>query len=325
MKKILALCLASMMMLATLAGCSSSDSTTTAEDGSWAPSEDIEWVVTSSSGGGSDIYTRLIADILKTEGIVDETFLVNNQTDGGGEIGRNYVATANDDGHMLLTMNSGDLLPMITNTSNRIENFKVVAIMAVDRHLLLGGTNTKYASLADAIEAAKGGETVVITGSKGDDDVSVYNQLIASAGLTEAQMPYLVQDSTGDAITMLLGGHAAYCIAKPAASAQYIESGDAYAEVALAHEAFSGDLADVPLLDEACGIDTVECALWRGIVAPASTPDEAIQFWSDAMAQVVETDEWLTGYIEANMLTAMFMPCDEASEYMAAYQAENLA
>ena len=54
----------------------------------WAPSGDVEWVVTSSAGGGSDIFTRMICDIMKTEGIVDQTFLVNNQTDGGGEVGR---------------------------------------------------------------------------------------------------------------------------------------------------------------------------------------------------------------------------------------------
>jgi len=59
----------------------------------FVPSKDIEWFVTSSPGGGSDIYTRIIADIMTRLNLVNgQTFLVTNKTDGGGEVGRLQVS-----------------------------------------------------------------------------------------------------------------------------------------------------------------------------------------------------------------------------------------
>ncbi len=48
------------------------------------PSGNIEWYITSSPGGGSDIYTRKIIEIIQNSGLVDGTFLPTNLTDGGG-------------------------------------------------------------------------------------------------------------------------------------------------------------------------------------------------------------------------------------------------
>lgn len=290
----------------------------------WQPSDDVEWVVTSSAGGGSDIFTRMITDIMKNEGIVNETFLVNNQTDGGGEVGRLRVSTEKNDGHLLLTFNSGDLTPMVQNTDNRVENFKVIGIMAVDRHLILSGQKTSYGSFAEALDAAANGTKITIGGSKGDD-LRLYEMLLQETGLTEADITYIMHDATSDAITALLGGHVDYCIAKPAAATPYIESGDTKAEVALAKERFGGALADVPLLSEATDLNDIESPIWRGVVGPAAMSDEAVQFWSDALKAVSETETWQKEYIENNLLTAMYMSAEEADAYMKEYQENFLA
>lgn len=290
----------------------------------WEPGKNIEWVVTSSPGGGSDIFTRMITDIMTREGIVSKTFLVNNQTDGGGEVGRLRVSQAKDDGHLLLTFNSGDLLPMVQNTDNRIENFKPITILAVDRQLLLKGEKTKYNTFLDAVEAAKSGTKVVIAGSKGDD-LSTYQKMLASLGLTEDQMSYMMHDATSDALTSLLGGHVDFCIGKPAASMQYIDSGDMEPVLALSTAHFGGSLADVPLLSEIGDYKNVESPVWRGVVAPKSMPDEAVQFWSDALKAVSESEAWQKDYIEKNLLTSMFLDHNEAQAYMADYQEQCLA
>lgn len=291
--------------------------------GEWKPSKNIEWVVTSSPGGGSDIFTRVITDILKKEGIVDRTFLVNNQTDGGGEVGRFRVSQARSDGHLLLTFNSGDLVPMVRNTPNRIENFKPVAVMAVDRQLLLKGKNTAYDTFQDAVASAKKGTRVVIGGSKGDDH-TLYKRLVASLGVTETQMPYMMFDATSDGLTSLLGGHIDFCIGKPAASVQYIKSGDMQPVVALAASRFGGDLKDVPLLSEIGDYKDVEAPLWRGVVTAKSTPDAAVKYWSEALEKVSQSETWRKNYIEKNLLTPDFMNWEKAAAYMAEYQAETL-
>ena len=239
MKKFLALSLALLMAL-SLAACGSkteqpaasdnSGDASTAESTGFIPSKNVTWSCTSSAGGGSDIFSRQIADIMKNEDLVNgQTIVISNETDGSGEVGRNKVATmkAGDADYTLLTFNSGDLMPMVQNTKNRSSNFRILAIMAVDKQLLFScpasDAKTDYAKaggdqedFAAAIEAAKNGTFVVIGGSNGDD-ITTYQKLLAEVGLTEQQMGYITYDSTSDAITAALGGNVDFVISKPAA------------------------------------------------------------------------------------------------------------
>ena len=195
MKKRISVLLAAAMMLSVLTACggkTESGSASTGEAKTFAPTKEVNWIVTSKAGGGSDIYTRMISDIMTTEGYVSQTFVVENITDGAGEVGRLQVAMtkAADADHTLLTFNSGDLMPMCLNTDNRVENFTPLAVMAVDKQLLFTGPGAKYATFADALAAAQSGTKVVIGGSKGDD-IATYEALIAELGVTEDQMSYI--------------------------------------------------------------------------------------------------------------------------------------
>ena len=214
MKKVSALFVASAMTLALLSGFSGGSSTSGSastsgsgaasgsEAAAFTPEGTVTWVCTSSAGGGSDIFSRQITEILGPNGLglVDATMVVDNRTDGAGEIGRNYVATMRegDADVTLLTFNSGDLMPMCDNTDNRVENFTPLAVMAVDKQLMFKGEHTPYDTFADVIAAVEGGTAVTVGGSKGDD-IATYEALLAELGFTEDQMPYITYDSTSRA------------------------------------------------------------------------------------------------------------------------------
>ena len=347
MKKLMALTLALLMTL-SLAACGgkteqpaasgSNNSSAPAEAAAFVPSKNITWICTSSAGGGSDIFSRKIADIMKNDNLVNgQTIVVSNETDGSGEVGRNKVATmkAGDADYTLLTFNSGDLMPMVKNTKNRSSNFRILAIMAVDKQLLFscpkseaktdyakaGGDQTDFAA---AIEAAKNGTFVVIGGSKGDD-ITTYGKLLSEVGLTEQQMGYITYDSTSDAITAALGGNVDFVISKPAAASQYVESGDLTAVLALANERYSGNLADAPTLSEIGDYENVEVPVWRGVAAPAAMSDEAVAFWSEALGKVSASDAWHTEYLQKNQLLDEYKDTVAATEYVTAYEADYMA
>lgn len=342
MKRLIALSLALVTALSLTAcgGSSTSGSTSggSSDTASYTPSGTITWVCTSSAGGGSDIFSRKIAEIMTNEDLVNgQTIVVDNQTDGAGEVGRNTVATktGSDADNTLLTFNSGDLMPMVTNTKNRSSNFRILAIMAVDKQLLFScpasDSKTDYAKdggdqsdFAAAIEAAQNGTFVVIGGSKGDD-VETYNKLLAEIGLTEEQMGYITYDSTSDAITAALGGNVDFVISKPAAASQYVESGDLTAVLALATERYTGNLADAPTLSEIGDYENVEVPVWRGVAAPAAMSDAAVTYWSDALGKVAETDAWHTEYLEKNQLIDDYKDTTAATEYVTAYEADYMA
>ena len=336
-KKISALLLTGAMTLGLLAGCGGNNGNNSnpsgnnggsSAGGSFTPSGTVTWVCTSGAGGGSDIFSRQITEILGPNGLglVDATMVVDNRTDGAGEIGRNYVATMRegDADVTLLTFNSGDLMPMCDNTDNRVENFTPLAVMAVDKQLMFKGEHTPYDTFADVIAAVEGGTAVTVGGSKGDD-IATYEALLAELGFTEDQMPYITYDSTSDAITALLGGHVDIVISKPAASSQYVEADRIQPILALANERYTGNLADAPTLSEVGDYENVEVPVWRGVVGPANMSDAAADFWSDVLGQVAESEQWVNNYLTPNMLISNYMDRETATEYMQQYQADYLA
>ena len=317
------LALAGILAAASLTACGSSD---ISEDETFTPSDTINWTVTSSPGGGSDIFTRKIGDIMTKEDMINgQTVIVTNKTDGGGEIGRNETATLKGSkaNYPLLTSNSGDLMPMVENTKNRVANFKPIAILAVDKQLLFKGENTKYADFAEAIEAAKNGTEVVIGGSKGDD-VATYEALLAELEIPSNVMKYITYNSSGDAITAALGGHVEFVISKPAAASEYVEAGSLIPVLALATERYTGKF-DAPTLSEIGDYEDVEVPVWRGVVASPEMDDAAVAFYSEALKKVSETEEWKTEYLDRNMLISDYMDAATATEYMTQFEADYLA
>ena len=321
MKKFLAVALVMMLSLALFAN-------GTQEGGAasgFTPTKDVEWTCTSKPGGGSDIFTQQIKDALKTQGITDANVVISYVTDGGGEVGRLQVAMTgkNKADYTLLTFNSGDLMPMVKNTDNRIENFTPLAVMAVDKQLLFIGENAKYKTWQEVLDAIKAGKKVVIAGSKGDD-IETYNKLIAELGVSEAQLSYITNDSTSGAITSLLGGHVDLCMSKPAAAAQYVEAGKMKAVLALSETRFTApSLKDAPTLSE-FGYNNVEVPVWRGVVGPKAMSEEAAAFWSECLRQVSESQVWQENYIAKNGLVSEFKDYKAAKEYMTQYQSDYL-
>ena len=296
-------------------------------DGPFTPSRDVTWTVTSNPGGGSDIFTQEAKNAMSTNGISDANIVIDYVTDGGGEVGRLNVSrmTGPRADHTILTFNSGDIMPMLANTDNRIENFTPLAVMAVDKQLLFAGDITKYQSWQEVLDALAAGERVVIAGSKGDD-IETYNALIKELGVSQSQLAYTTNDSTSTAITALLGGHVDLVLGKPAAAEQYVLAGRMKPILALSNERFPTELfKDAPTLSEFEGYNNVEVPVWRGVVGPKAMSDAAADYWTECLRQVSETEDWQVGYIQRNALISQFMDRHEAAEYMKQYQVDYLA
>jgi putative tricarboxylic transport membrane protein len=293
----------------------------------FTPKKDIEWVVTSSPGGGSDIYTRFISDAMTKANLANgKTFLVTNKTDGGGEVGRLNVsrtAAGTRADHTLLTFNSGDLMPMVKNTSNRLANFTPLAIMAEDKQLLFIGESAKYKTFDEVIKAVKSGAKVVIAGSKGDD-VATYEKLIKELKFTEDQLAFIVNDSTSAAITSILGGHVDLVMSKPAAADQYVVAGKLTPVLALSSTRFTGNLRDAPRLSEVGSYQDVEFPVWRGVVGPKTMSPEAAAFWSKALKTVAESEAWQKDYIGKFKLIPSFLDQQAAKAFMTKFEQDYL-
>ena len=315
MKKRVLSILAALLVAATAAGCGSSDTTatesatgdTTTEEAAFEVKGNVEFMVSSSAGGGSDIFTRTITDIISKEGIMDNSFVVNNMVDGNGQISRRQVkdAKGDDANSTLLCFSTGDLSAMLSNGGLTMADFKPVAILAADKHLAFtNAKSSKYASFEEVIEAAKGGAQIVVGGTASDEK-NVYDMLTQELGL-EDNFSY---------ITALLGGHIDLGIAKPAASKEYVVSGDITPVLALSSERFGEPFQDAPTAEE-LGYGVIELPVWRGVIASANMTDEAVAYWNDVFKQVTETEAWSTDYLEKNLLVNNYMNVEDTTATM---------
>ena len=177
MKKKFLSILASLLILASLAACGGSPSAPSAPADSggkdetaqpeqtFAPKGNIDFLVSSKAGGGSDIFTRSITDIASKKGIVTNAFVVNNKQDGNGQIARRDVKDAKGDAadSTLLCFSTGDLSSMLSNGGLTMADFRPIAVMAADKHLMFtNAKSSKYASFEEAVEAAKAGEQIIV-------------------------------------------------------------------------------------------------------------------------------------------------------------------
>ena len=292
-----------------------------ASTAAFTPSRNVDWIVSSGPGGGSDIFARVITDIITRERFSDRTFLVSNRTDGGGEVSRAQVSTTTGSmaNHTLLVFNSGDLMPMLDNTTRRSGDFKIIAVMALDKQFLYVTPSSKFQSFREIVDAMNRGERIIVGGSRGDD-IATFNLMLQEAGWSDAQMPYITHNSSNDAITSILGGHVDVVVSKPAASDPYVEAGQLRPILVLSNERFSGGLARVPTLGEFPPFKNVEFPTWRGVAAPAAMSPAAQAYWSDIMAKVVRTEAWTRGYIERFMLIDAFLPFEEATAFVANFE-----
>lgn len=330
MKKKFLSILASLLILASLAACGGSPSAPSAPADSggkdeaaqpeqtFAPKGNIDFLVSSKAGGGSDIFTRSITDIASKKGIVTNAFVVNNKQDGNGQIARRDVKDAKGDAadSTLLCFSTGDLSSMLSNGGLTMADFRPIAVMAADKHLMFtNAKSSKYASFEEAVEAAKAGEQIIVGGTSSDER-NVYDMLVQSLGL-EDNFSYIVFGSSSETMTALLGGHVDLGLSKPAASKEYVLSGDITPVLALSSERFSAPFDAAPTADE-LGYGVIELPVWRGVIGSANMSDEAVNYWNDVFRQVTESDEWKTNYLEKNLLVNNYMNVEDSTATMLA-------
>lgn len=336
MKKVCSILLTLSMALALVACGENSDSsggadtasgnassvTSVAED-VWVPEKTISIVCLSSAGGGSDVNTRAVIDVMGKIG-VDADFIVDYQNDGGGAVGWSTVAETTNDDYTLMCYGFGDVINQVgSGTGYGAVDYKALAVVSAEQVLLLSTPNCKYTSFTDAVEAAKLGTTVTIAGSGGVDPLA-YSKMLTACGVTEEQMPYVQHNSTGEAIVTMLGNHCDYVICKPSSCISYVESGDLIPQVAFYNERLPAPLDTAPTMEE-LGYTTVEAPMWRAFVAPKAISDEAYEYYIDIFTQLVESDEWTAEYVDKYAASPVFLLGEEAQTYIEQSEADYIA
>ena len=237
------------------------------------PTRPVRIVAGFAAGGGVDITARLIGQWLGDR--LGQSFITENRTGAGGNIGTEVVVNATPDGYTLLLAT----VPNAVNASlyeklnfNFIRDVAPVGgIIRVPMVILLN-PSVPAKTVPEFIAYAKSNPGKVNMASAGNGSAphmagELYKMM---AGVNLVHIPYRGQ---GPALTDLLGGQVQVLFATAPGTTEYIATGKLRA-LAVTTAARAEVLPELPPIGDF--VPGYETSQWYGLCAPKNTPAEIV-------------------------------------------------
>ncbi len=238
------------------------------------PSRTVRIIVATSAGGTTDIVARLLGQWLADK--LGQSFVVENRTGGGNNIGTEAAARSPADGYTLFMANTVNAINT-TLYKNLNYNFTTdlvpVAIVMRSPVIMQVHPSVPAKTVPEFIAYAKANPGKINMGSGGvgatGHMAGELFQLMAGIKLTH--VPYRGESL---ALTDLLGGQVQIVFATAGSSIQYIKA-DKLRPLAVTTTERIALLPDLPTLKEY--LPGYEASSWNGLTAPKNTPPEIIE------------------------------------------------
>ena len=233
------------------------------------PTRPVRIVAGFAAGGGVDITARLIGQWLNER--LGQSFVVENRTGAGGNIGTEAVVGAAPDGYTLLLAT----VPNAVNAAlygnlkfNFIRDIAPVAGIIRVPMIILLHPSMPVKTVPELIAYAKANPGKVNMASAGNGSAPhMAGELFKMmAGVNMVHVPYRGQ---GPALTDLLGGEVQVLFATAPGTTDYIASGKLRA-LAVTTAARAQVVPDLPPVGDF--VPGYETSQWYGMCAPAKTP-----------------------------------------------------
>lgn len=278
------------------------------------PAEPLEWTIAFGPGGGNDIMSRTLIDILEKHDLYPEDIAAENRAGGSGAVGWGYLYSKSGSAYDISTT-SGSFIttPLQADTPWEPGDFTPIALLATDDLVLLVNGDSEVDSLEAFIENAEANPPTIGGIGTINVDFIVAKILSEQAGF---DFDYVSFNAAGEMNTALLSDALDAMMANPAEILGLVESGDLRA-LGFSGETVPEALGDIPTFAEA-GYD-IGVSMPRGLIMAPDAPPEAQQWWIDAIVQVVETPEW-EAYITNNQLTENIKYGEEFEQFLARTQ-----
>ena len=239
------------------------------------PSKPVKVVIPYPPGSTPDIVGRTLSS--KLQDSLGQSFIVENRTGAGGNIGAEAVAKAPADGYTLLIGINGPaainkfLYKSLPYDSDR--DLQPVSLLATSPQMLVVTPTVKADTFKQFVEHARAHPGRLSYGSVGSGSAShlTMELLKSDAKLFIVHIPYR---GFPPAVTDMLGGSIDTMFAIIPAVLPQVKAGKMQA-LAVTGLKRSALVPDVPNVGE-LGYPQLESLAWIGLLAPAGTPQEVV-------------------------------------------------
>jgi len=239
-----------------------------AED-AW-PSRPVRIVAPVAPGGGVDLVARTMADRLTK--VFGQSFIVDNQSGGGGVIASQAVARAAPDGYTLMLgyVGTHGTNPAVRKVPyDAVNGFTPIGMVGGTPNVLVVTPGLPVKSVQEFIAYLKDNPGKASYGSSGPGTLThlVMEQFKQGTNTFIVHVPYR---GIGPAIMDVLGGQTQAMFPGLAAALPHIKGGK-MRPLAVTGTSRHRLLPDVPTLEE-LGYKDFDGVQWYGIVGPANMP-----------------------------------------------------
>jgi tripartite-type tricarboxylate transporter receptor subunit TctC len=274
------------------------------------PSRPIKIIVCLPAGGGVDTVTRIIAD--KLPKILGQPVVVENKGGQSGNLGAEFVYSAEPDGYTLLASQPAPITtsPLLFKKLNfDPTKFEPVAVMSAIANTLLVRPDFPANSVKEFIAYAKANPGKLNYASQGNGTTSHLTGAMFDAA-TGTKMNHVPYRGTAPAINDLLGGHVDLMFNELATSIELHKGGRAKL-LAVTTEKRIDELPDVPTMQEQ-GVPNFISDTWNAISAPPKTPAAIVAKLNAAINQALQDPEVKAHYARMHLTAVGGTPADMA-------------
>jgi tripartite-type tricarboxylate transporter receptor subunit TctC len=277
------------------------------------PAKTVKIIAPVAPGGGVDLVARTMAERLTRT--FNQSFVVENQSGGGGAIASAFVAKSPPDGYTLMLgyVATHGTSPAVRKLPyDAVKDFSPIAMVGGTPNILVVNSTLGVNDLKGFIDYAKKRPGQLSYGSSGLGSLThlAVEQLKQSAGFFAVHVPYR---GIGPAFTDLIGGQTQVMMPGLAAALPHIRSGKLKA-IAVTGATRHKLAPDVPTFDE-LGFKGFDGVQWYGIVGPAKMPEAIVKRLNEEISKSIQSPE-LKERFSGEALEVMPMTPEQMGNYI---------
>lgn len=297
------------LAVALASGCSSSSaSKATSGTGTVATPKNIQFIVDTGPGGGSDLFARQLIKIAQSDKLISTTWPVFSQPAGGGLGAMAYLKGKADSQSYISAFTSKWIIAGLStaNAPATLSDLTPIAELADETQVIAARADAPYNTMSEFIDAAKAkpGSLVQTGGSVTSVDNLVALQIEKQTG---SSWKYLSFSDGGPRITALLRGDAQIDIGAES---------DFHDQIAAGKLKLIGVFGDTRLPGYP-NVQTIkeqnvplgelpEQLQFRGIAGPPNMPAAAVKYYQGILDKLVVSPAWLA-YLKSEGLTSRYV------------------
>jgi putative tricarboxylic transport membrane protein len=262
------------------------------------PTKQIETVVHTGPGGGSDLFARAIAEMLQKEKLITQRMQVVNKSGGGPAVAMAYLAEKKGESHTVGFYTGVWVTNPLTTVEATVtmKDLTPITRLVLEPAVIAVKADSPYKTMKDFVEAAKKSpKQLAQSGGSITSRDNLMRLLLQKA--TGAQWNFISFPSGGERLSNLLGGHVQMMVIEPQEAGEQIRAGNLRVVATLTEKRLAS-MPNVPTIKEQ-GIDVPLIPQARGLVAPPAAPKEVVQYWESVFDAFVKTPTWKQ-YVEQN-------------------------